>query len=70
MRKDKSKLIAKIIACDICGKSMRDDILFKHNAAPIIEGWCCEKCNDEIVVPTRFAQLKETKLTKEVKYDK
>ena len=70
MRKDESRLVEKIIGCDICGKSMRDDILFTHNAAPIIEGRCCDKCNDEIVVPTRFAQLKETKLTKEVKYDK
>ena len=63
MRNEKSKLIAKIIACDICGKSMRDDILFKHNAEPIIKkGWCCDKCNDEIVVPTRFAQIKVAEL--------
>ena len=67
MKKDKSELLEKITACDICGTSMRDDILFKHNAEPVIEdGWCCEKCNDEIVVPRRFAQHYE--LTKELKW--
>jgi hypothetical protein len=41
----------KIIGCDLCGKSIRDTL--SHNALPIIEGRCCEDCNDFQVLPAR-----------------
>ena len=25
-----------------------------HNAEPVAEGRCCDKCNDNIVIPTRL----------------
>ena len=28
-----------------------------HNAEPIQEGRCCDKCNDSIVIPVRIARL-------------
>lgn len=61
MRKDKSRLVEKIIGCDICGKSIRDDI-FSNNAWPITQGRCCDKCNEEHVIPTRLSKFKEVKL--------
>ena len=31
-----------------------------HNAEPVNGGRCCNKCNDDVVIPTRLAQaLKE-----------
>ena len=52
MRKDKSRLVEKIIGCDICGKSIRD--IFSNNASPVIQGRCCDKCNEEHVIPKRL----------------
>jgi len=42
----------KIIGCSLCGKSIRDAL--SHNALPIIEGRCCEDCNDFKVIPARL----------------
>ena len=38
--------------CCFCGKQ----IMFEnsHNAGPVKEGRCCEKCNFKIVIPQRI----------------
>lgn len=28
-----------------------------HNAEPVDEGRCCDTCNNEVVIPTRLAQM-------------
>jgi len=28
-----------------------------HNAEPIDEGRCCDTCNNDVVIPTRMAQM-------------
>tara|TARA_R100000152_G_C6782171_1_gene218763 strand:- start:6469 stop:6684 length:216 start_codon:yes stop_codon:yes gene_type:complete len=28
-----------------------------HNAEPINEGRCCNQCNEDVVIPTRLAQV-------------
>jgi len=42
--------------CVICTKTIGDDP-YGHNPAPVKKrGSCCTRCNDEVVVPTRFAR--------------
>lgn len=41
--------------CAICHKTIGDDP-YGHNPAPVVKrGVCCTKCNDQVVVPIRFA---------------
>ena len=47
--------------CKICGKEILMDADGKwdggHNAEPITEGRCCEKCNDTVVTPMRLREF-------------
>ena len=47
--------------CKICDKEISMDVDGKwdggHNAEPINEGRCCEKCNDTIVTPMRLREF-------------
>ena len=47
--------------CKICGKEILMDADRKwdggHNAEPITEGRCCEKCNDTVVTPMRLREF-------------
>lgn len=40
--------------CSICGKEFDG---FGNNAEPVNDGICCNKCNNEIVIPRRMADL-------------
>ena len=40
--------------CLICGAEYAG---FGHNAYPLIKGRCCDDCNEQYVIPARFAQL-------------
>jgi len=52
--------------CVICHKDIEPDrdsdgnIYWTegNNAQPVGEGRCCNKCNSDIVVPMRFAEIK------------
>lgn len=46
--------------CVICGER----ITTKHpnNAEPVAKGYCCDKCNREVVVPARLKELTKWKL--------
>jgi hypothetical protein len=37
--------------CSICGKPYEG---FGNNARPIKEGFCCDDCNRDVVVPRRI----------------
>ena len=37
--------------CIICSQRINN---FGNNALPIIEGQCCDECNQRLVVPMRF----------------
>lgn len=37
--------------CSICGKNYKG---YGNNAQPINNGECCDKCNLNVVVPTRL----------------
>ena len=37
--------------CIICKKSYKG---YGHNALPIIEGRCCDECNERLVIPLRI----------------
>ncbi len=39
--------------CAICGENFKG---FGHNAEPISRGRCCEKCNDNFVIPVRIKE--------------
>jgi hypothetical protein len=41
--------------CIICGKPY----YFGNNAAPVANGFCCDHCHLEVVIPARMAQLKK-----------
>lgn len=41
--------------CVICGKPI---IGFGNNALPVAEGKCCDKCNQEVVIPARLKSVK------------
>ena len=47
--------------CTICGleiKTDSDGIWYGgHNAEPVNEGRCCEKCNIKMVIPARFREF-------------
>ena len=47
--------------CTICGLEIKTDSdgiwSGGHNAEPINEGRCCEKCNDTVVLPMRLRQF-------------
>ena len=47
--------------CTICGLEIKMDADEKwdggHNAEPINEGRCCEKCNNTVVIPMRLRQF-------------
>ena len=55
----------EIKECDICGEPI--DIHYKedgtpywtegHNAQPVVDGRCCDKCQNEVVLPTRLAAI-------------
>lgn len=40
--------------CSICGKEFDG---FGNNAEPVNDGICCDKCNNDIVIPRRMADL-------------
>ena len=46
--------------CSICGKNIEVKGTWKegNNAWPVNNGRCCDKCNSDIVLPTRIARLK------------
>ena len=50
--------------CTICGLKIKTDFdgIWDggHNAEPVNEGRCCEKCNDTIVIPMRLRQFEAT----------
>ncbi len=37
--------------CTICKKEI---IGYSHNAEPVTKGKCCERCNHNVVIPTRI----------------
>ncbi len=37
--------------CTICKTEI---IGYDHNARPVAEGRCCERCNHNVVIPTRI----------------
>jgi hypothetical protein len=42
--------------CVICRKPFVSEDK-RHNAEPVISGWCCESCNIEYVIPRRIRFL-------------
>ena len=40
--------------CTICGEEISGD---EHNASPVTNGGCCEKCNNNVVIPFRMFEL-------------
>lgn len=36
-----------------------------NNAQPVKDGRCCDKCNDEVVMPARIAMMYEEYMKKE-----
>ena len=47
--------------CSICGKPFSLEICFNrwtlehgNNAAPVNTGYCCDVCNDGVVLPARW----------------
>tara|TARA_Y100000310_G_scaffold119562_1_gene118325 strand:+ start:93 stop:266 length:174 start_codon:yes stop_codon:yes gene_type:complete len=47
--------------CNICGLEIEMDADGKwdggHNADPITEGRCCERCNFALVIPARLREF-------------
>lgn len=39
------------MVCAICGEKING---YGHNAYPVVEGTCCEKCNMVYVIPARI----------------
>lgn len=46
--------------CSICGKEFDG---FGNNAEPVNDGLCCDKCNNDIVIPRRLADIGKKKLS-------
>ena len=44
--------------CVLCGKVYRG---WGNDAWPLADGYCCDKCNNEKVIPARIAQMYGTK---------
>ena len=40
--------------CCICKKDAGE---FGNNAQPVMEGSCCDKCNEGVVIPIRMAKF-------------
>lgn len=40
--------------CSICGKEFNG---FGNNAEPVNDGICCDKCNQDVVIPRRLADI-------------
>jgi len=52
-------------ACSICGGEYVNDIWpYGNSALPINDGRCCDKCNNEVVVPHRFRLIEASKAAK------
>ena len=51
----------RIMKCNICGLEIEIDADGKwdggHNADPITEGRCCERCNFALVIPARLREF-------------
>ena len=46
--------------CVICHNSTLNK--YKNNPAPIfcgIDDWCCESCNNKVIVPKRISNMKQ-----------
>ena len=48
------KLAESSDECSICGEEMDG---FGNNARPVVEGKCCDQCNESHVIPARLANL-------------
>ena len=46
------RLKGEIIDCSICFKPML--YKYSHNAYPVSDNRCCEKCNNDVVIPHRL----------------
>lgn len=56
MKNGTKPTIRRVSTCQICGNSFSG---MGHNAAPVKYGVrCCDKCNQEIVLPVRLGNLK------------
>jgi|EP01047_Picozoa_sp_COSAG01_P003604 hypothetical protein len=40
--------------CTICKKEI---LGYDHNAQPVAKGRCCERCNHNVVIPTRIKHV-------------
>ena len=40
--------------CSICGEKING---YGHNAYPVVEGTCCDKCNMVYVIPARITAI-------------
>jgi hypothetical protein len=47
------------LICCICSKPIPDKRgwRFGNNAEPVAHGRCCDRCDNEVVIPTRIARL-------------
>ena len=45
--------------CSICGLELAKNPREWNNAQPVNDGICCNKCNNEVVVPMRIEQLEK-----------
>lgn len=43
--------------CCFCGVDLKPKE--KNNAAPITNGFCCDNCNFNIIIPYRIKQIKK-----------
>lgn len=50
--KDENKTPIKL--CCICGNQINGN---ENNADPVKKGYCCDECNEKIVIPARIKQL-------------
>lgn len=46
------RLNGEIIDCSICHKPML--YKYSHNAYPVNDNRCCERCNYDVVIPNRM----------------
>lgn len=46
------RLNGEIIDCSICHKPMLSK--YSHNAYPVNDNRCCERCNYDVVIPNRM----------------
>lgn len=54
MRENEQNKRTQVQKCCICGKTFQG---WGNDAAPIKNGVCCDKCNDERVIPARLKVL-------------